>query len=87
MPQWRLNPLNDFLFYKIMGEKGDEVQLLGFINAVLGKTGAGRFTSVEVNIPRRRAAGYVVAVSVTRYGKSLYRMGITLTGVQFEADV
>jgi len=48
MPQRRLNPLNDFLFYKIMGEKGDEVQLLGFINAVLGKTGAGRFTSVEV---------------------------------------
>jgi len=48
MPQRRLNPLNDFLFYKIMGEKGDEVQLLGFINAVLGKTGKGRFTSVEV---------------------------------------
>jgi predicted transposase/invertase (TIGR01784 family) len=44
----RLNPLNDFLFYKIMGEKGDEVQLLGFINAVLGKTGTDRFTSVEV---------------------------------------
>jgi len=22
MPQRRLNPLNDFLFYKIMGEKG-----------------------------------------------------------------
>jgi hypothetical protein len=22
--------LNDFLFYKVMGEKGDEVQLLGF---------------------------------------------------------
>ena len=44
----RLNPLNDFLFYKIMGEKGDEVQLLGFINAVLGKTGDDRFTSVEI---------------------------------------
>jgi hypothetical protein len=24
----RLNPLNDFLFLKIMGEKGDEEQLL-----------------------------------------------------------
>ena len=56
----RLNPLNDFLFYKIMGEKGDEVQLLGFINAVLGKTGDDRFTSVEISIPRRRAAGYAV---------------------------
>jgi predicted transposase/invertase (TIGR01784 family) len=44
----RYNPLNDYLFYKIMGEKGDEVQLLGFINAVLGKTGDDRFTSVEI---------------------------------------
>jgi predicted transposase/invertase (TIGR01784 family) len=48
LPRQRFNPLNDFLFYKIMGEKGDEVQLLGFINAVLGKTGTNRFTSVEV---------------------------------------
>ena len=44
----RLNHLNDFLFYKIMGEKGDEVQLLGFLNAVLGKTGEDRFSSVEI---------------------------------------
>jgi len=44
----RYNPLNDYLFYKIMGEKGDEVQLLGFLNAVLGKTGDDRFTSVEI---------------------------------------
>jgi len=42
------DPLNDFLFYKVMGEKGDEVQLLGFLNAVLGKTGSERFTSVEI---------------------------------------
>ncbi|MDR2576302.1 MAG: Rpn family recombination-promoting nuclease/putative transposase [Treponema sp.] len=40
--------LNDFLFYKIMGEKGDEVQLLGFLNAVLGKTGEDRFNAVEI---------------------------------------
>jgi len=46
--QQRYNPLNDYLFYKIMGEKGDEVQLLGFLNAVLGKTGDDRFTSVEI---------------------------------------
>ncbi|MDR2576304.1 MAG: Rpn family recombination-promoting nuclease/putative transposase [Treponema sp.] len=44
----RLNLLNDFLFYMIMGEKGDEVQLLGFLNAVLGKTGEDRFTAVEI---------------------------------------
>jgi predicted transposase/invertase (TIGR01784 family) len=31
-----------------MGEKGDEVQLLGFLNAVLGRTGEDRFTSVEI---------------------------------------
>jgi len=31
-----------------MGEKGDEVQLLGFINAVLHRTGENRFNSVEI---------------------------------------
>jgi hypothetical protein len=31
----RFNPLNDFLFLKYMGEKGDEEQLLAFLNAVL----------------------------------------------------
>jgi len=44
----RFNPLNDFLFYKIMGEKGDEVQLLGFLNAVLHRTGENQFTSVKI---------------------------------------
>ena len=46
--QPRLDPLNDYLFYKVMGEKNDEVQLLGFINAVLGKTGDDMFTAVEI---------------------------------------
>jgi len=32
----RLNPLNDFLFLKLMGEEGNEVQCLAFLNAVLG---------------------------------------------------
>ena len=44
----QFNPLNDFLFYKVMGEKGDEVQLLGFLNAVLCRTGKPHFTSVEI---------------------------------------
>jgi hypothetical protein len=35
----RLNPLNDYIFLKIMGEKGDEEQLLAFLNAVLGRHG------------------------------------------------
>ena len=42
------DPLNNFFFYKVFGEKGDEPQLLGFINAVLGKTGGDMFTSVEI---------------------------------------
>jgi len=42
------DPLDDFFFYKVMGEKGDEVQLLAFINAVLGKTGDESFTSIEI---------------------------------------
>ena len=42
------DPLNNFMFYKVMGEKGSEVQLLGFLNAVLGKTGEDRFTYVEI---------------------------------------
>jgi hypothetical protein len=36
MPVERLNPLNDYLFLKIMG---DEEQLLSFLNAVLGRAG------------------------------------------------
>ena len=44
----RLDPLNDYLFYKIMGEKGSEIQLLGFLNAVLEKSGKGPFHAVEI---------------------------------------
>jgi predicted transposase/invertase (TIGR01784 family) len=44
----QLNHLNDYLFYKVFGEKGCEVQLLGFLNAVLGRTGDESFTSVEI---------------------------------------
>ena len=44
----RFNPLNDYLFLKVFGEKGDEEQLLAFLNAVLGRTGKNRFVSVEI---------------------------------------
>jgi predicted transposase/invertase (TIGR01784 family) len=44
----RLNPLNDFAFQKAMGEKGDEVQLTAFLNAVLKRTGKNRIESVEI---------------------------------------
>ena len=46
----KLNPLHDYLFYKVMGEKGDEKQLLGFLNAVLvsGTSGKEPIESVEI---------------------------------------
>ncbi|MDR1997668.1 MAG: Rpn family recombination-promoting nuclease/putative transposase [Candidatus Margulisbacteria bacterium] len=44
----RLNPLNDFLFMKYMGEKGDEKQLLSFLNAVLKRTEQNKLTAVEI---------------------------------------
>ena len=47
-PLPRFNPLNDFLFLKVMGEKGDEPQLLGFLNAVLGCSGKEPIESVEI---------------------------------------
>ena len=47
-PSPRLNPLNDFLFFKVMGEKGDEPQLIGFLNAVLGRSGKKPIESLEI---------------------------------------
>jgi len=49
----RYNPLNDFLFFKVMGEKGNEFQLLGFLNAVLEHsstypTGKNPIASIEI---------------------------------------
>jgi predicted transposase/invertase (TIGR01784 family) len=44
----RLNPLNDYLFTRLMGEAGDEEQLLDFLNAVLAGTYAEKLTSVEI---------------------------------------
>lgn len=44
----RLKLLNDYLFQKLLGEKGDEEQLLSFLNAVLKRTGRDCLTSVEI---------------------------------------
>ncbi|MDR0613735.1 MAG: Rpn family recombination-promoting nuclease/putative transposase [Dysgonamonadaceae bacterium] len=44
----KLNLLNDYLFMKYMGEKGDEEQLTSFLNAVLQKTGKGNISSVTI---------------------------------------
>jgi predicted transposase/invertase (TIGR01784 family) len=56
MAKERLNPLNDYMFLKIMGEKGDEEQLCAFINAVLGRTGKDAIVSVEILENRTIAA-------------------------------
>ena len=48
----RLNPLNDYLFLKMMGESGDEEQLLSFLNAVLHRTGKGILSSIEIVNPK-----------------------------------
>jgi hypothetical protein len=48
MKERRLNPLNDFLFMKYMGEEGDEEQLLAFLNVVLHKTGNDGIVSVKI---------------------------------------
>ncbi|MDR2951923.1 MAG: Rpn family recombination-promoting nuclease/putative transposase [Treponema sp.] len=48
MTSERLNPLNDFIFLKIMGEKGDEEQLLSFLNAVLNRPENQKLLSVEI---------------------------------------
>ncbi|MDR2679932.1 MAG: Rpn family recombination-promoting nuclease/putative transposase, partial [Tannerella sp.] len=52
MKERRLNPLNDFLFMKYMGEKGDEEQLQAFLNVVLHKTGNDGIVSVKILDPR-----------------------------------
>ncbi|GHU17279.1 transposase [Spirochaetia bacterium] len=36
------------MFFKVMGEKGDEEQLLAFLNAVLKRTGKNQLVSVEI---------------------------------------
>ncbi|MDR3115920.1 MAG: Rpn family recombination-promoting nuclease/putative transposase [Treponema sp.] len=56
MGKARLNPLNDYMFLKIMGEKGDEEQLCAFLNAVLGRHGEDALVSVEILENRRITA-------------------------------
>ena len=44
----RLNPLNDYLFLKLMGEEGDEEQCLAFLNAVLGSKSKTPVTLIKI---------------------------------------
>jgi predicted transposase/invertase (TIGR01784 family) len=44
----RFDPLNDYLFLKLMGEEGDEEQCLAFLNAVLGSKRLKPITLVKI---------------------------------------
>ncbi|MDR2490245.1 MAG: Rpn family recombination-promoting nuclease/putative transposase [Spirochaetaceae bacterium] len=44
----RFNPLNDYLFLKVMGEEGNEVQLLALLNAVLSHAQRAAITLVKI---------------------------------------
>ena len=44
----RLKPLNDFIFKKLFGEKGDEPMLLSFLNAVLKRTQKEELAEIEI---------------------------------------
>ena len=55
----RLNPLNDYLFQKYLGEKGDEEQLLSFLNAVLKRTRKNNLVAIEIIENRKITADIV----------------------------
>jgi predicted transposase/invertase (TIGR01784 family) len=59
VPVERLNPLNDYLFLKVMGEKGDEEQLLSFLNAVLDRTKDQALLSIEITEARTLTADII----------------------------
>lgn len=44
----KLKPLNDYIFGKTFGEKGDEEQLLSLLNAILAKTKHKKLVSIEI---------------------------------------
>jgi hypothetical protein len=67
-PLGRLNPLNDYLFVKVMGEKGDEEQLLGFLNAVLRRTGKDHLVSVEILENKTFTGGWRGLIRTVRQG-------------------
>jgi len=44
----KFKPLNDYIFGKTFGEKGDEEQLLSLLNAILAKTKHKKLVSIEI---------------------------------------
>ncbi|MCL1836050.1 MAG: Rpn family recombination-promoting nuclease/putative transposase [Treponema sp.] len=58
-PPARQDPLSDYFFIKVVGEKGDEGQLLGFLNAALKRTGDERLVAVEILENKTFSAEYI----------------------------
>ena len=44
----KVKPLNDFIFKKVFGEKGNEDILISFINAVLKRTKKEKIVELEI---------------------------------------
>lgn len=44
----KVKPLNDFIFKKVFGEKGNEDILISFINAVLKRTNKEPIVEIEI---------------------------------------
>lgn len=44
----KVKPLNDFIFKKLFGEKGNEDILIAFINAVLKRTNKEPIVEIEI---------------------------------------
>ncbi|MDR1895758.1 MAG: Rpn family recombination-promoting nuclease/putative transposase, partial [Prevotellaceae bacterium] len=57
--QERMNPLNDYLFMKYMGEKGDEEQLISLLNAILQKTGMAEIVWVKICEDKTFTANFI----------------------------
>ena len=64
----RFNPLNDYLFLKLMGEKGDEEQCLAFLNAVLGSKSLKPVTLVKI-LENKTFVAEVIGDSLYQHGK------------------
>ncbi|MDR0664974.1 MAG: Rpn family recombination-promoting nuclease/putative transposase [Helicobacteraceae bacterium] len=55
----RINPLNDYVFKRVIGEQEDEKWLLAFVNAVLAKTGGGNIVSLNVDNDKEIPPEYI----------------------------
>lgn len=71
----KVKPLNDFIFKKIFGEKGNEDILISFINAVLKRTNKEPIVEIEIvdnkQLTKNRYLSVIIS-SLGGYEKRLY---------------